>query len=180
VALALLSSNFVGLKSAWADSMTRTNDIGNSPNHSAFNLGDNGIHLTNFFSNTISTMDRHSNKMFDTTRVAGDTPVGIAISHNNNDIHVANPSSEPVYVIDRCYDKVIHTLLFDIDCTPFTSVFNPTNNDIHVSDAFSNTIFIIESFSNKVVNMISVGNFPQGIAFDLPNNDMYVTKLWFK
>jgi YVTN family beta-propeller protein len=88
---------------------------------------------------------------------------------------VANPSSEPVYVIDRCYDKVIHTLLFHNDCTPFTSVFNPTNNGIHVSDAFSNTIFIIDSFSNKVVATMHKGNLPRSIALNPTNNDMYVT-----
>jgi DNA-binding beta-propeller fold protein YncE len=71
---------------------------------------------------------------------------------------------------------VIHTLLFHIDCTPFSSVFNPTNNGIHVYDAFSNTLFIIESFSNKVANKISEENFPRDIPSSPSINEMYVTK----
>jgi DNA-binding beta-propeller fold protein YncE len=79
-----------------------------------------------------------------------------------------------VYVIDRCYDKVIHTLRFHIDCTPFSSVFNPSNNGIHVSDAFSNSVFIIGSFYNKVANKISEENFRCDIALRPSINEMYV------
>jgi DNA-binding beta-propeller fold protein YncE len=126
---------------ALADSLTHAFDVENSLTRMAFNPSSNGIHISNSFTNTISTMDRPSYKVGDTIGVAGDRPVGIAFSsRNNNDIHAANPSSQPVYVIDRRYDKMVHTLLFHIDCTPFTSVFNPTSNGIHVSDAFSNTI----------------------------------------
>ena len=71
---------------------------------------------------------------------------------------------------------MIHTLLFHIDCTLFSSVFNPTNNGIHVYDAFSNTLFIIESFYNKVANKISEENFPHDIALSPSINEMYVTK----
>jgi hypothetical protein len=158
-ALLLLPTSFVGLKSALADSVIRSYDVGNSQNHSVFNPGNSGIHLTNFFSNIISAMDRP--KVVDMACVAGHAPVGIASSPRNNDLQIVNPSSEPVYVIDRCYDKVIHTLRFHIDCAPFTSVFNPTsnnNNNMHLSDAFPNTVFIVAGLGNKVVNTIILGN----------------------
>jgi YVTN family beta-propeller protein len=119
-------------------------------------------------------MDHTSNKVVNTKGI-GDSAVSIAFSSHNKDVHVANPASEPVYVIDRCYDKVIHTLLFDTDCTPFSSAFNPSNNGIHVSDAFSNSVFIIDSFSNKVIVTTNTGNLPRSIALNPTNNDMYIT-----
>jgi YVTN family beta-propeller protein len=170
VALALLSSTLMGLKSAWADSVFHAFDSGNGLNHISVNPNNNGIHLSDFFSNAVSVMDHASNKIVNTKGI-GDSPV----SPSNKDVHVANPSSETVYVIDRCYDKVIHTLLFHIDCTPFSSAFNPSNNGIHVSDAFSNSAFIIDSFSNKVIVTIGTGNLPHSIALNPTNYDMYVT-----
>jgi YVTN family beta-propeller protein len=174
VALALLSSTLMGLKSAWADSVFHAFDSGNGLNHISVNPNNNGIHSTDFFSNAVSAMDHASNKIVNTKGI-GDSPVSIAFSPSNKDVRVANPSSEPVYVIDRCYDKVIHTLIFHIDCTPFSSAFNPSNNGIHVSDAFSNSVFIIDSFSNKVIVTIGTGNLPHSIALNPTNYDMYVT-----
>lgn len=175
----LLSTSFVGLKSALADSVIRTNDVGNSQNHSVFDLSNNGIHLTNFFSNTISATDQPSNKVVNTKGI-GDSPVGIvASSPSNNELQIVNPSSEAVSIIDTCFDKKVHTLLFYIDCSPFTSVFNPisnnnNNNIMHLSDALRNTIFIVDGLRNKVVNTIS-WNFSHGIGFDRSNNYTYVT-----
>jgi DNA-binding beta-propeller fold protein YncE len=159
----LLPTSFVGLKSALADSMIRNNDVGNSQNHSAFNLGNSGIHLTNFFSNTISAIEPPSNKVVNTKGI-GDSPVGIiASSPRNNELQKVNPSSEPVSIIDTCFDKKVHTLIFYIDCAPFTSVFNPISNNnnnilMHLSDAFPNTVFIVAGLGNKVVNTIILGN----------------------
>jgi DNA-binding beta-propeller fold protein YncE len=169
------SSTFVELKSAWADSdsVFHTVNVGNGPNHSAFKFSNNDMPLANFFSNTISAMDRPYNKAVDTIGIRG-SPVSNAFSTRNNDMHLANPGSEPVYIIYRCYNKAVHTLPFDIDCSRFSGAFNPTNNDMHISDAFPNTIFIKDR-SNKVVVTISVGNFSAGIGFNPSDNDMYVT-----
>lgn len=157
----IIINSFVGLKSALADSVIRTYDIGNSQNYSVFNPGNSGIHLTNLFSNIISVMDRP--KVVDMACVAGHAPVGIASSPPNNDLRIVNPSSEPVSVIDTCFDKMVHTLLSYIDCAPFTSVFNPTSNNnnniiLQLSDAFPNTVFIIAGLGNKVVNTIILAN----------------------
>jgi DNA-binding beta-propeller fold protein YncE len=136
---------------------------------------------TNFFSNIISAIDQPSNKVVNTKGI-GDSPVGIiASSPRNNDLQIVNPSSEPVSVIDTCFDTMVHTLIFYIDCAPFTSVFNPISNNnnniiMHLSDAFPNTIFIVDALRNKVVNTINLGNFSHGIGFDRSNNYTYVTK----
>lgn len=88
----LLSTSFVGLKSALADSVIRTNDVGSSQNHSVFDPSNSGIQLTNFFSNTISAIDQPSNKVVNTKGI-GDSPVGIASSPRDKELQIVNPSS---------------------------------------------------------------------------------------
>ena len=177
----LLSTSFIGLTSALADSVIHTNDVGNSQNHSVFDPSNSGIHLTNLLSNTISATDQPSSNKVVNTKGIGDSPVGIiASSPRNKELQIVNPSSEPVSIIDTCFDKMVHTLIFYIDCAPFTSIFNPTSNNnnknnMHLSDAFPNTVFIVDGLRNKVVNTIILGNFSHGIGFDRSNNYTYVT-----
>ena len=57
VVLALaLSSTFLGLERAWADSVIKTITVGFNPNGIAFNPTNNDLYVTNFGSNTVSVI----------------------------------------------------------------------------------------------------------------------------
>ncbi len=122
-AIALSSGIFSGLKSAWADSVIKTIDVGRGANSIAFNPANNDIYVTNQGSNTVSIIDSSSNAVVGTVSV-GASPRGIAFNPSNNDMYVVNFVSRTVSVIDSSANKVVDTIY---PCYLFSWIFTSSS-----------------------------------------------------
>ncbi len=46
---------------------------------------------------------------------------------------------------------------------------------VNYADAIHGTVSVIDTLTNTLVDTVSVGSFPQGVAYDSDNGEMYVS-----
>jgi YVTN family beta-propeller protein len=153
VILALaLSGTFLGLESAWADSVIKTINVGNEPRQIAFDSHNGYLYVSNGGDDSVSVIDGKTNTVIDTISV-GDSPEGIAFDSNSNRVYVANVNSHTVSVIDDTTNKVEQTI--SVNAAPVGVGFDPDNNNIYVGTGdFGKFIYVIDGYTNQVIKTI--------------------------
>jgi YVTN family beta-propeller protein len=141
VVVVALSSTFLGLESAWADSVIKTIPV-ERPAGVAFNPSNNDMYVANHGGFTVSVIDSSTNEVVDTIPV-GAFPLGIAFNPRNNDMYVANRDSNTVSVI----------------ATPTPTPQQAIQNLIDIIDSISKGITTsLESTLNAVIRQLNHNN----------------------
>jgi YVTN family beta-propeller protein len=139
VVVVAVSSTFLGLESAWADSVIKTIPV-ERPAGVAFNPSNNDMYVANFGGSTVSVIDSSTNTVVDTI-VVGPGPHSFAFNPSNNDMYVTISTSNTVSVIDSSTNEVVDTI--PVGAFPLGIAFNPRNNDMYVANRDSNTVSVI-------------------------------------
>lgn len=112
VILALaLSSTFLGLESALADSVIATITVGTGPYGAIFNPITGHVYTADIASSTASVIDTASNSILATIHLPnGYTPRELALDTKRNYIYTANVYSNTLSIIDAATNNVIDTI----------------------------------------------------------------------
>ena len=109
VALLLLDSTFLGLETAWADSVIMNIHVGNALSTVAFDSANGYTYVTNADLGIVSVIDGSTNTVIKNIRV-GLQPTAVVFDSDSGNIYVANQYSHTVSVIDGSTNTVIDTI----------------------------------------------------------------------
>ena len=149
------------------------------------------IYVTNQLENTVSVIDTNTNRVIDTKpntpdeidpiRV-GDGPKGIAYNLDNRLMYVTNVSNGTVSVINTATNTVIESIR--VGDGPTGVSYSQRNELMYVTNREDDTVSVIDTTTNTVIDTnpntpvidpITVGDTPEGIAYDNQSKKIYVT-----
>ena len=167
--------------------------VGDRPTGIAYDdLVHKRMYVTNSVDNgTVSVIDTTTNKVIDTNpntpdeidpiRV-GDGPKGIAYNLDNRLMYVTNVRNGTVSVINTTTNTVIESIR--VGNGPTGVSYSQRNEVMYVTNREDDTVSVIDTTTNKVIDTnpntpvidpITVGDTPEGIAYDNQNKKIYVT-----
>jgi YVTN family beta-propeller protein len=146
-----LSSTFLGVERAWADSVIKTiSGVGVYPFYIAFNPTNKDMYVTNYGSNTVSVVDSSTNTVIGTISVGiGNNPYGIAFNPTNNDMYVVSRNSNTVSVISTS------TVVQPPTHTSITSVVDGNGNPVQNGGSTVSTSITFQVTATAGTNLIA-------------------------
>ncbi|MDE1860637.1 MAG: hypothetical protein KGH72_02860 [Candidatus Micrarchaeota archaeon] len=148
-------------------------NVGSYPQYVAFNPSGALAFVTNYNSNTVSTINVASNSVVNTIAV-GPAPWSISVNPKNTLAYVVNQNSGAVNVISLSTNAVIKTIL--VGPTPYGISFNPFGGLAYVTDyGGTGAVNVINVATNSIASTISVGSSPTDAVFNPNGSIAYVT-----
>jgi YVTN family beta-propeller protein len=135
----VLSSTFLGLENAWADSVIATITVGTGPYGAIYNPITGHVYTADIASSTVSVIDTASNSVLTTIHLPnGYTPRELALDTKRNYIYTANVYSNTLSVIDAATNNVIDTVQSSGSIVDGV-IYDPVNDYIYAANAGSGT-----------------------------------------
>ncbi|MGB9168767.1 MAG: tetratricopeptide repeat protein, partial [Nitrososphaeraceae archaeon] len=109
---------------------------------------------------------------FSKIKISGTSIGKIIVDDENNRLFVhlgANNTIKPIYT-DKYTQAGDH---YEVGSDPFAMAFDKRNSILYVTNTLDDSISIIDTIKNKVNNM-TVGNYPNDIAFDEEEHKVFV------
>jgi len=159
------------VQNVFAESVTVTIPVGNSPGAVATNPVNDKIYVAN--DGSISVIDGNTNTVTDTIQI-NYHPSDIKVNTVTNMIYVANFESGSVSVIDGNTNTVLSTISgFG---GPFGLGITSKTNLIYVTNFVSNSVSVINGSTNTIVATLSTsGRIPNQVAVNPSTNFVYVS-----
>ena len=175
VVLALaLSSTFLGLESALADSVIATITVGTGPYGAIYNPITGHVYTADIASSTVSVIDTASNSVLTTIHLPNNyTPRELALDTKRNYIYTANVFSNTLSVINAATNNVIDTVQSSGSIVDGV-IYDPVNDYIYAANAGSGTISVIDGATRAVIDTITVGGQPLQGVFNPGNGLTYI------
>jgi YVTN family beta-propeller protein len=169
-----LSSTFLGLEKAWADSVIATITVGTGPYDAIFNPITGHVYTADIASSTVSVIDTASNSVLTTIHLPNNyTPRELALDTKRNYIYTANIFSNTLSVIDAATNNVIDTIQSSGSIVDGVT-YDPVNDQVYAVNAGSGTVSVIDGATRAVVDTITVGGDPLQGVFDPDNGLTYI------
>ena len=169
-----LSSTFLGLERAWADSVIATITVGTGPYGAIFNPITGHVYTADIASSTVSVIDTASNSVLTTIHLPNNyTPRELALDTKRNYIYTANVYSNTLSVIDAATNNVIDTVQSSGSIVDGVT-YDPVNDYIYAANAGSGTVSVIDGATRAVIDTITVGGDPQQGVFNPSNGLTYI------
>jgi len=163
---------------AYANTVTATIVVGDSPRDVAVDEDSDLIYVPNLNDDTVSVINGTTNTVIETITV-GDGPQGIAVDGDSDLIYVTNTLDNTVSVINGTTNTVIGAPI-GVGNLPIGVAVDYDSNLIYVTNegdgahTGNDTVSVINGTTNMVIQTITVGNRPVGIAVDYDDNLIYV------
>lgn len=193
-----LAVPFVMSASAQTNIVVATVPVGTQPIGIAFDSANGDVYVANSGTaltpnGTVSVIDGSTNTVVANLTV-GPLADAVAFDPANGNVYVANSYSGTVSVINGSTNTVVATV--QVGGAADGLAFDSSNKDIYVTEediyvtnvsatsppyfyaTTSNIVSVINGSTNKVVANVTVGDYPQALAFDSGNGDLYVTTLY--
>ncbi|MFL6404627.1 MAG: YncE family protein [Nitrososphaeraceae archaeon] len=107
----LLSSTFLVLERAWADSVIKTITVNRGPYGAVFDPDNGNIYTANVASNSVTVIDGSTNTVIATiTEPSDHFPRQLAFNSDNGYIYVADAYSNTISVIDGKTNKLLTSI----------------------------------------------------------------------
>ena len=157
--------------SSYAQRVTATVGVGNSPAAVAVNPVTNRIYVANTAGNSVTIIDGSNNST--TTVNVGTGPQAIAVNPVTNEIYVANTGSNNVTVINGADNT---TATVNVGSGPQGIAVNSATNKIYVANTGSNNVTVIDATDNlNITTPVGAGTGPVSVAVNMVTNKVYVS-----
>jgi YVTN family beta-propeller protein len=130
-----LSSTFLGLERAWADSVTATIPVGNFPTYDKAN---GNIYVPNYEGDSVSVISGQTNTVIGNPIPVGQLPWGTTFDPSNRNLYVTNEGDSTVSVISGQTNTVIgdpiHVKSYISSSSPTGIAFDLDNSKLYVAN----------------------------------------------
>lgn len=133
-------------------------------------------YVTNEESNTVTVIDRSSDRVIDVLEV-GVRPKGIVVSPDSSRAYVVNSGSNNLTVLDVKNNRVFHTVNLEIAANPSDVAIHPSGRTLYVANTALNSVSVIDAASFQLIEMIAVGQRPVALATDLNGTRLLVANM---
>jgi YVTN family beta-propeller protein len=155
--------------------LTYIEGLGISPTGIAYDSTNKNLYVSDQGSNLVFVVDTSTNRVIKTIEV-GMNPRHISINPTTNKIYIANPGSSTVSIIDGSTDTVVNTIP-SIREPPAIAIDIAHNRIFVASFSHPSVIYMLDGFTNKVTTIAQFDGWPQGIAYDPLNGNLYVSDI---
>ncbi len=131
-------------------------------------------YVTNTGSNSVSVIDRESEKVVGIIRV-GRGPKGITANSRGDRVYVINSRSNSISVIDTANNEVMDTISLITGIEPTEIVLLPDDETLYITNPGSDNVSVVSTVSRSLITTIPVENSPLEIATDLKGRHVYVS-----
>jgi YVTN family beta-propeller protein len=164
----------VSVISGTTNSVIATVQVGNYPISLAFDPVNGDIYVSNYGSNTVSVISAYNNTVMATLAV-GQLPAQVAFDPSDGEVYVASDGG--LSVISSSTNAVVANVSSARGGIPEDFAFDSANANIYLANRGygpGNTVAVVSGSTNSVVATPLVGSYPNAIAFDPSNGDIYV------
>jgi len=171
-----------GIGVAHADSVIATIPVGSAPTGIALDAANGNLYVANNGDKTVSVISGQTNTVIGTPIPVGNLPIAVAFDSNNGGLYVANNFDKTISVISGQTNTEIGSRIL-VGNPPWAIAFDPVQPHhlfgslyvINSNYASDNTVSVISGQTNTVIGTpIPVGIYPDSIAFDSANGNLYV------
>lgn len=120
-------------------------------------------YVTNEASDTISVIDRHTDRVVSVLEL-GRGPRGVTVSDDVTRGYVVNAAANTLSVIDINTTRVLHTTNLEVGAAASDIVVTPDNRRVYVTNTALNSVSVVDASSFQIVGTIPVGFRPIALA----------------
>lgn len=121
------------------------------------------LYVTNEGSDTVSVIDRSTDRVVDLVEV-GRAPKGLTLIPRRGRVFVVNSGSDSLSVIDVTGARAVHTTNLELRSSPSDAVVTPDGQTLYVSNTALNSVSAIDASSFQIIATIPVGLRPTTLA----------------
>lgn len=122
-------------------------------------------YVTNEGSDTVSVVDRSTDRVVDVIEVGKD-PRGVAVSPDASTAFVVNSGSHTLTILDVNTSRVLHTVNLEVGASPSDVAITPDGRTLYVVNTALNTVSAIDAVAFQTRETIPVGYRPVALALD--------------
>ncbi|WP_197040267.1 YncE family protein [Mycobacterium sp. URHB0044] len=179
-------SGTVSVISTSTNKVTKTIQVGSSPQGLAVSPDGSKVYVANSGSGTVSVISTSSDALVDVNPVTwwavdsiavGSSPTGLAVSPDGSRLYVANKGSGTVSVINTASYGVTNTITAGTQ--PTSLAVSPDNKSVYATNTGSSTVTVIDA-TNAATNAytvrktVAVGTSPSSVKFSPDGSLAYV------
>jgi YVTN family beta-propeller protein len=157
---------------AFAQNVTATVGVANSPVAVAVNPVTGNVYVVNSASDSVSVINGATNAVIATVSTGTD-PVALAVNPVSNMVYVVNNGSNNITVINGATNAA-STITDPNAIGPTAVALNPATNTVYVANFESNNLTVINGAGNAVTATVGVGNNPTAVAVNPATTLVYV------